>query len=148
MSLNEKIDQDLLTAMKAKEMDKVGTLRMVKAALSNYKIEKRKERLEDSETIDVLQRQVRQRRESIESFEKAGRHDLAEKEKKELGFLHIYLPQQLSDEEIKSLAQKAIISSGAKSKADAGRVMKDLMPAVRGKADGKRVNEIVASLLP
>ena len=148
MPLAETIERDFLTAMKAKDAEKVGVLRMLKSALSYYKIEKKKEQLEDSEVVEVLQKQAKQRRDSVEGFEKAGRTDLADKEKRELALIQTYLPKQISDEEIKAVAQKVIASCGAKSRADIGRVMKDLMPQVKGKADGKRVNEILSSLLP
>lgn len=147
MAIAEKVERDFVAAMKARDADKVSTLRMAKAAFSNYKIEKRKDTLDDSEAIELLQRQVKQRRESFESFEKAGRKDLAEKEKKELSILQEYLPAQLNEAEIKVFVQKAVAASGAKTKADMGKVMKELMPMVKGKADGKKVNEIVLSLL-
>lgn len=147
MPIEESVDHDLIAAMKAKNAEKVSTLRLVKSAIGNTKIEKKKNTLEDAEVVEILQRQVKQRKESIESFEKAGRKDLSEKEQRELSILQIYLPKQLDDAEIKSLAQKAVVQSGAKIKADAGKVMKELMPHVKGKADGKRVNEIVLSLL-
>lgn len=147
MKLEETLENDLQQAMRAKDADKLGVLRMVKAAIINYKIEKKKERLEDGDVVDILQKQAKQRRESLESFEKAGRKDLADKEKKELTILEIYLPKQLSDAEIKALAQQVIAKTGAKTKADMGMVMKDLMPLVKGKADGKKVNEVLGSLL-
>ena len=147
MKLEETIENDLQQAMKSRDADKFRVLRMVKAALINYKIDKKKEGLSDEDMLEILQKQAKQRRESIESFEKAGRKDLADKEKKEFGILQAYLPKQLSDEEIKALAQQFISKTGAKTKADAGRVMKELMPLVKGKADGKRVNEILAALL-
>lgn len=147
MSISDAIDQDLTQAMKAKQQDKVSVLRMVKAAFMNYKIEKKREKLEDPEALEILQRQVKQRKESLESFQKAGRTDLAQKEEKELGILQTYLPKQLSDAEIIQLVQKAVQTTGVKVKADAGRVMKELMPAVKGRADGKRINDIVIGLL-
>ena len=147
MSLEQRIEEDLTQAMKAKAMEKVSVLRLVKAALMNYKIERKKEKLDDADMLGILQKQVKQRKESLESFEKAGRKDLADKEKNELVHLEPYLPKQISDEELKSLAQKAIAATGAKIKAEAGKVMKELMPAVKGRADGKRVNEVVISLL-
>ena len=147
MPLIETIEQDLISAMKSGESNKVSTLRLLKAAIGNYKIEKKKEKLEDPEIVEILQRQVKQRKESIESYEKASRKELADKEKSELAILQVYLPKQLGAEEIKALAQKAIASSGAKVKADLGKVMKELMPVVKGKSDGKLVNEIVLSLL-
>ncbi len=147
MSLDKTIDQDLISAMKSKNMEKLSVLRMVKAAIGNYKIDKRKEVLEDAEVFDILQKQVKQRKESFESFQKAGRQDLAMKEEREMVLLQEYLPKALSDEEIMSLATDAVRVSGAKTKAELGKVMKELMPAVKGKADGKRVNEIVLALL-
>lgn len=147
MSLATQLDQDLIAAMKAKDADKLTVLRMVKTALTNYRIEKKRETLEESEILDILQKQTKQRKESLESFEKAGRQDLAEKERKELTILQAYMPKQLSDDEIKAFAQKAIAESGAAVKADIGKVMKVLMPHVKGKADGKKVNEILGSLL-
>lgn len=147
MSLLEKISQELTAAMKAKDTVKLSTLRMLKAACTNAAIEKKKDALGDPEVLEVIQKLSKQRRESIESFEKAGRRELAENEAKELVILQAYLPKQLSDEEIKRMAQEAVAKSGAKSKGDAGLVMKVLMPLVKGKADGKRVNEIVGSLL-
>ena len=147
MGLEEKISQDLVAAMKAKAELTLSTLRMTKAAITNYRIEKKKEKLDDQDVITILQKQVKQRRESIENFEKAGRQDLADKEKKEMDVLNVYLPQQLSDDEIKALGQKAIGDSQSKSKDDVGKVMKVLMPMVKGKADGRKVNEIVAGLL-
>ena len=147
MKLEQTIEAELIQAMKAKDAEKLLVLRMLKAAVVNYKIEKKKETLTDEEVFEIIQKQAKQRRESIESFEKAGRADLAEKEKKEAAILQAYLPKQLSDAEIKAFAQDIIGKTGAKTKADSGRVMKDLMPLVKGKADGKRVNEILGSLL-
>ena len=147
MSLHEKIDQDLITAMKAKEADKLTALRMLKSALNNAAIEKRKDKLSDPEAVEILQRQVKQRKESIESFEKGNRPELAAKEKKEMQILSLYLPQQLSDDELRKIAGEVIAKTGAKIKADSGKVMKDLMPLIKGKADGKRAQEILASLL-
>jgi uncharacterized protein YqeY len=148
MKLEETLESDLVQAMKAKDAEKLGVLRMVKAALLNFKIDKKKEILTDEDVVEIIQKQAKQRRESIDSFEKAGRKDLADKEKSEIVFLQAYLPKQLSDDEIKTLAQQVIAKTGAKSKAQTGLVMKDLMPLVKGKADGKKVNKILARLLP
>ena len=145
--MEETLESDLQQAMRAKDAEKLGVLRMVKAAIINFKIDKKKESLEDGDVVEILQKQAKQRRESLESFEKAGRKDLADKEKKELTILEIYLPKQLSDAEIKAIAQQVIAKTGAKTKADMGKVMKDLMPLVKGKADGKKVNEVLGSLL-
>ena len=147
MGLNQRLEEDLITSMKARDAEKTGVLRMVKAALTNYKIEKKKENLDDSEVLEVIQKQAKQRNESIDSFQKAGRTDLVNKEKAELAILAAYLPAQMSDEELRKMAQEVIASVGAKTKVDAGKVMKDLMPLVKGRADGKRAQEIATQLL-
>lgn len=142
------IEKEYINAMKNRDMGRVGTLRLLKAAISNAKIQKAKEILEEAELIDILQKQAKQRKESIESYEKAARKDLADKEKTELEIINSYLPKQLSPEEIKAFAQKAIAQTGAKTKADIGKVMKVLMPEVKGKADGSLTNRILSELLP
>ena len=146
-NLDQKIQEDLVQAMKNKDADRLTVLRMLKSTLTNTKIQKKRETLEDAEILEVLQKQAKQRKESIESFEKAGRAELADKEKREYDILLKYLPEQLSDAEIKALAEKAIKATGVSVKADMGKVMKELMPSVKGKADGKKVNEILSSLL-
>jgi uncharacterized protein len=147
MSLLEQIEKDVIAAMKAKEEIKVSTIRMLKSAVMNYLIQAKKDKAEDADVLGVVTKQAKQRRESLESFEKAGRKDLADKEKAELAILESYLPKQLSDEELLAEVRKAIASSGATSPADMGKLMKVLMPVVQGKADGKRVQEAVKSLL-
>lgn len=147
MSLMEQIEKDIISGMKAKEAVRVSTLRMLKSAVMNYLIQAKKNKAEDAEVLGVLAKQAKQRRESLESFEKAGRTDLVDKEKTELLILESYLPKQLSDEDLRSEVQKAITASGAQTAADMGKLMKILMPAVQGKADGKRVQEVVKSLL-
>lgn len=147
MSLNEQIEKQLIIAMKEKDADKVSVLRMLKTSLTNVKIQKKRENLTDDEVLDIIRKQAKQRQESLESFAKAGRTDLAGKEKKELSILEGYLPKQLEDSEIRTLAQAVIQSLGVTSKSETGRVMKELMPQVKGKADGKRVSDVVGSLL-
>ena len=147
MSLLQKIDEDIKTAMKAKEAPKLETLRMAKAAITNTAIAKKKEHLEDSEILEVLEKQVKQRKESYDCFKNAGRQELAQKEQYEMQVLQQYLPKQLTEEEIKGLVEKAIASTGAKGAGEAGKVMKELMPLVKGKADGKFVNQVVLQLL-
>ncbi|HQB94295.1 MAG TPA: GatB/YqeY domain-containing protein [Candidatus Omnitrophota bacterium] len=146
-SLTEQIEKDVIEAMKAKDRVKVSTLRMLKSALGNYLISTKKDKADDAEILGLITKQAKQRRESIESFEKAGRKDLADKEKAELAILEGYLPKQLSDEELAAEVKKAIEISGAKGPADMGKLMKTLMPAIQGKADGKRVQETVKSIL-
>jgi uncharacterized protein YqeY len=147
MSLIEKIEKDVVEAMKARDPVKVSTLRMLKSALGNYLIQVKKNKAEDAEVLGMIVKQAKQRRESLESFEKAGRKDLADKEKAELAILESYLPKQMSDEELRAEVQKAIQLSGATGPADMGKLMKALMPAVQGKADGKRVQEAVKAVL-
>ena len=147
MPLMEQIEKDVITAMKAKDTVKVSTLRMLKSALGNYLIQAKKDKAEDPEVLGIITKQAKQRRESLESFEKAGRKDLADKEKTELAILESYLPKQLTDEELRREVQKAIDLSGAKGPADMGKLMKALMPSVQGKADGKRVQEAVKAIL-
>ena len=147
MPIMKQIDEDLIAAMKLKDANKVSVLRMIKAAFTNYKIEKKKETLDDTDAVSILQKQAKQRKESLTSFEQAGRQDLAGKEKAELLILESYIPKQMSDQEIREVVDRIIQQTQVKSKADAGRVMKELMPFVKGKADGKRVNEIVLESL-
>ncbi len=147
MRLMEQIENDIVGGMKARETVKVSTLRMLKSAVMNHLIQTKKDKADDADVLGVLAKQAKQRRESLESFEKAGRKDLVDKEKAELAILESYLPKQLSDEDLRSAIQKAIAASGAKTPADMGKLMKVLMPAVHGKADGKRVQEAVKALL-
>jgi uncharacterized protein YqeY len=145
--LNSKIDHDLIQAMKSKDTIRLSVLRMLKTALTNAKIQKGRERLEEAEVLEIIQKQSKQRQESLASFEKAGRQDLAEKERTELGILKDYLPAQLSEAEIETLARQAIARVNPGGPSAAGAVMKELMPAVKGKADGRLVNQVVVRLL-
>jgi len=147
MTLSEKINSDLTAAMKAKDTVRLLVLRMAKAAMTHTAIEKKKDALEDQEVLDVLVKQVKQRRESIEAFDKAGRKDLSDKEKAELAVLEGYLPAQLTTEELQNLVLEAIQASGAKVKADMGKVMSILMPKVKGRADGKVLSSLIQSKL-
>lgn len=147
LSLWDKISHDIVTAMKAKDETALLVLRMAKAAMTNAAIEKKKDRLEDAEAVEVLMRQVKQRKESFESFTQAGRSELAQKEQAELAVLSRYLPAQLSPQEVEALVDDAIRQSGASVKADLGKVMGVLMPKIKGKADGKLVNQLIQSKL-
>ena len=147
MSLTERIVADITAAMKAKESDRLGTLRMAKAALMNRKIEKGGE-LDEGEEQKVLQSLVKQRRDSVEQYEKAGRSELAEKETAEIAVLEEYLPQAASQEEIDRAVEEAIAETGASSMKDMGNVMKAAMARLAGKnADGKMVSETVKAKL-
>jgi uncharacterized protein YqeY len=154
MSIKRKLEADLREALKARETLRVGCLRMLKSKILEREVALRVERgkdyeLEDDETRGVIAAYAKQRRDSIESYRQAGRDDLAGKEEAELAIVNAYLPRQLSDEEIGRIVREAIGESGAASPRDMGKVMKLVMPRVKGAADGKRVNEIVrASLQP
>lgn len=147
MSLETRIKQDLTEAMKAKDADRLSTLRMVKANLMNRKIEKGGE-LTDDEVSKALQSLVKQRRDSIEQYEKAGRTELAAKEAAEISHIEAYLPQAASPEEIEQAVAEAVVETGASSMKDMGSVMKAAMAKLQGKtADGKMVSESVKSKL-
>jgi uncharacterized protein YqeY len=146
MGLKEQIQGDMKKAAKERNSLALSALRMILAAIKNKEIEARGEIGEDA-VLKVLATMVKQRRESIELFERGGRSDLAGKEAAEIVVLEAYLPKPLPDAEVESLVREAITTAGAKSLADMGRVMKELMPKVAGRADGKTVNEIVRRLL-
>lgn len=147
MTLEERIDADLKESLKRKDALRVSTLRMLKAAMKNLAIEKRVERLEDKDVINVISKQIKQHHDSIEGFTKGARADLVDKEKAELAILESYMPKQLSPEELKAVIKSAIEKVGAKSKADMGRVMKAVMEEVQGQADGKVVSQLVSEAL-
>jgi uncharacterized protein len=147
MSLKDTIVTDLTAAMKAKDADRVSTLRMTKAALMNRQIEKGGE-LTDDEVVKALQSLVKQRRDSIEQYEKAGRNDLAAKESAEVAVIEEYLPRAASPSEIAAAVSEAVAETGASSMKDMGTVMKAVMPKLAGKsADGKAVSEAVKAKL-
>jgi len=146
MGLKERITQDLKDAMKSKDQVRVRTLRMILTTIRNIEVEKMKETT-DEDVIDALQKEAKKRREAIEQYEKAGRNDLADEERKELSVIEEYLPEQMSEEEIKELAKEIINQVGASTVKDLGKVMKEIMPKVKGRADGKLVNRIVRELL-
>jgi uncharacterized protein YqeY len=147
MTLEERMDADLKEALKAKDAIRVSTLRMVKAAMKNLAIEKRAEKLEDMDAIGIISRQIKQHRDSIEQFAKGNRQDLVDKEKAELAILESYLPKQLPAEELKAIVRSAIESTGAKGRADMGKVMKAAMEEAKGAADGKMLSQMVSEEL-
>ena len=143
MLLRDKINGDIATAMKAKDAARLSALRMMKAAITNKGVEKGHD-LEDAEVLQVLASLVKQRRDSIEQFSKAGRTDLVNKETAEIGVLEEYLPPAASADEIDAAVAAAIAETAATSPKDMGKVMKAVMPKLAGKhADGKTVNEAV-----
>lgn len=146
MSLLLQIDQDLITAMKEKEEIKVSTLRMLKSALKNFEIQK-KATLEESDIIKVIQSQIKSRHDSIALYKKGGREELAQKEEKEIEILKNYLPQQLSEEEIRSKVAEIIKEVGAQNIQDMGKVMGKASQEFKGTADMSLVSRIVKESL-
>ena len=147
MTLTRQIVADLTTAMKAQDAGRTSTLRMVKAAMMNRQIEKGSE-LDDDDMQKLLRSLVKQRRDSIEQYEKAGRQELVDKEKAEIDVIETYLPQAASQDEIEQAVATAIAETGATSMRDMGKVMKAAQTALAGKnADGKLVSDVVKAKL-
>lgn len=146
MSIVDQLNADMKEAMRNKEKTKLSVIRMVKSSLQNEQIKTGKE-LSEEEVITVLSREMKQRKDSLHEFQKAGRDDLASNVEVEIGILEHYLPEQLSEDELKQLIAQTINDVNATSKADMGKVMGALMPKVKGKADGGLVNKLVQEAL-
>jgi len=146
MSLLDKINNELKDSIKKKDEIRISTLRQVKAAVKNTEI-KKGEVLSDGDIEAVIFSLAKSHNESIESFKKGGRDDLVERESKELEVLKAYLPEQMSEEEIRAIAAEAVKEAGASSMKDMGKVMGKIMPKVKGKADGSIVNRVVKDIL-
>jgi uncharacterized protein YqeY len=146
MTLRETIQEDIKAALKHRETTKLSVARLVKAAIMNLEIS-RGHQLDDSEVIEVLSKEAKQRKDTIPEFEKANRPDLVANLKAELQILEEYLPAQLSEAEIRQLVAKAVQATGATGRKDLGKVMSALMPQIKGKADGKLVNQLVMTAL-
>jgi uncharacterized protein YqeY len=144
--LRDRIAEEMRAAMKAREQTRVSTLRMLMAAMKNTQVEKGHE-LDDDEVVDVIAREAKRRRESMEAFEKGGRAELVQKESAELAVLEAYLPAKLGDDELARLVDDAIAETGASSPKEMGQVMKALMPKVKGRADGAAVSAAVRARL-
>ena len=147
MDTYEKIESQMKDAMKQKDALKLSVLRMAIAAVRNTEIVKKVKKLEEPDVLQVIQKMIKEHKESISQFEKGSRPDLVEKETKELALLQGYVPKEMGEEELTFIVKIAVQESGFTSKADAGKVMKVAMEKVKGKADGKMVNKIVLSLL-
>src|SRR5215475_9247008 len=149
MTIIERVDSELKEAMRAKETTKLGVLRMLKSALKYAVIAKSgaEGRLNDAEATQVVRKQVKQRQDSIESFEKGGRAELAAKEEEELSILQSYLPQAMSADEVSQVVRETLAEVGASSKAQMGAVMKALQAKVAGRADGKTLSAEVQKQL-
>ncbi len=142
----DQISKELLEAMKKKDSVRMSTLRMLVSAIRYKEVEKKKT-LPEGEILEVVQAEAKRRKESMAEYEKAGRQDLVSKEEAELHVLKAYLPEPLSENELKSLVQAAIASAGAKGPQDMGKVMSALMPQIKGRADGKLAQQFVQQLL-
>jgi len=146
VSLIDRINDDMKQAMKNKDKFKLSVIRMVRSAIKYAEIEQHTT-LSDEQVLDVLTRELKQRRESLQEYEKAGRTDLIEKVQAEIEILKAYLPEQLSEDELKDIIKSVIAEVGATSKKDMGKVMGAIMPKVKGRADGKLINQLVQSFL-
>ena len=146
MTLQERLESAMRDAMRARDEQRTQTLRMAMAAAHNQRIARGRD-LTDDEVVDVLTKQVKQRRESIVMYRDAGREDRASLEEAEAAILAEFLPEQLSTDEVEALARDAIAETGATSPAELGRVMGQLTPQTRGRADGRVVSDVVRRLL-
>jgi gatB/yqey domain protein len=146
MTLMEQLTADMKEAMKQGEKERLSVIRLVRGAVRQAEIDGKKT-LTDDEVLGVIGKEVKMRRDSIEEFERGGRADLVEKTQAEIAVLMPYLLEQLSADEIKKIVEEVISSVGASSSKDMGKVMGALMPRVKGRADGKLVNETVRALL-
>lgn len=147
MRLTEQIRADLTDAMKAQQKEKTSTLRMLQAAIKNEQINLGHE-LSDEEAMSVVRKAVKQRHDSIEQYTNANRPELAEKESAEIEILKVYLPPELSDAELEAGVREIIASTGAQSKKEMGKVMKEATARFKGRAEGKKIQELVSRLLP
>ncbi len=146
MSLRTQIKDDIKTAMKAKEVAKRDALRLLDSAMKQIEVDERKE-LSDDDVIKIIQKQMKQRNDSMAQYKEAGRDDLYEKEAAEAAIFEAYLPKQLDDNELAAAMKEIIATVGAESMKDMGKVMGAASKALAGKADGKRINECVKALL-
>ena len=147
MTFVEKVNQDISEAMRAKDQERLGPLRMLKAALMNKKVERGKD-VDDREAQQIVATLVKQRKDSVDQFTKAGRQDLADKEQAEIVILETYLPPPVSREELEKAVDEAVRTTGASSPKDMGGVMKAVMAGLAGRnADGKLINELVRARL-
>ena len=146
MPLREQLNEDMKSAMKARETEKLGAIRLLLSAVKQREVDERIT-LDDAGVIAVIEKMIKQRKDSISQFEKAARHDLADKEKFELGILEAYLPQQLPQAEVDAIIAEAVAASRAKSPADMGKVMALVKPRLAGRADMGKVSGLVKGKL-
>ena len=143
MSLLERLNNDMKQAMRDKAKDQLSVIRMLKSSLQNEALKKADRELTEEEELTILSRELKQRKDSLQEFENAGRIDLVDKVLIEIGYVEAYMPKQLSEEEVSKIVSETIEEINASSKADMGRVMGALMPKLKGKADGSLINKLV-----
>ncbi|WP_054024217.1 GatB/YqeY domain-containing protein [Bacillus sp. FJAT-28004] len=142
MNLSERLTDDMKQAMKNQDKFKLSVIRMMRASVKNLEIDLKRP-LDDNEVLDILSREIKQRKDSLQEFKKAGRDDLVAGLVVEIEIISQYLPEQLTEEEIQEIVTQTIHELGASSKADMGKVMSALLPKTKGRADGKLVNQLV-----
>jgi len=145
--LEDRILNDYKQAMKGKDELKASTLSFLRAAMQNAAIDKKKDKLDDADAVAIVKKQIKQRQESIEQFQKGNRADLADKEARELEILKAYVPPELSADAVKKIIDEVVAASGAAGPREMGKVMKEVMAKVAGKADGKLVSDLVKERL-
>lgn len=148
MSLQQRLADEIKSAMLAKDADRLGTLRLLKSALGYAQIEKKSETTSDADFVALVQKEIKKRRDSIEQFEKGGRPELAAKEKLEIGVLEPFLPKAFSEAELEELIRVTIQELGATSKKEMGQVIKAVQAKAAGRAEGKAISGLVGQLLP
>jgi uncharacterized protein YqeY len=146
MNLRERVGEDVKAAMKAREAERLGTLRLLSAAMKQREVDERIT-LDDAGVVAVIEKMLKQRKDSVEQYEKAGRQDLADREKREMTILGAYLPQQLSAAELEAIVSEAVAAAGAKAPSDMGKVMGLVKPRVAGRADMGKVSALVKAKL-
>ncbi|MCW5591169.1 MAG: GatB/YqeY domain-containing protein [Burkholderiales bacterium] len=146
MTLRDRVNEDVKVAMKAREAERLGTLRLLTAAMKQREVDERIT-LDDAGVIAVIEKMLKQRKDSVEQYEKAGRRELADTEKREMAILSAYLPQQMSEAEVAAIVAEAVAATGAKGPADMGKVMGVVKPKVAGRADMGRVSALVKAKL-
>ncbi|MDQ8736713.1 MULTISPECIES: GatB/YqeY domain-containing protein [Paenibacillus] len=142
MNLSERLTDDMKQAMKNQDKFKLSVIRMMRASVKNLEIDLKRP-LDDNEVLDILSREIKQRKDSLQEFKKASRDDLVAGLEVEIEIISQYLPEQLTEEEIQEIVTQTIHELGASSKADMGKVMSALLPKTKGRADGKLVNQLV-----
>ncbi len=146
MSLKKRLMEDLKTSMKNKDKIKKNAITLIRSSIKQQEVDTRKD-LNDEDIIEIMSKQIKQKKNSIEDFRKGNREDLIELTKEEISILENYMPEQLSDDELEDIVKKAIEETKAETKRDIGKVMSQVMPLVKGRADGNQVNKIVMRYL-